>query len=84
MISDEEFPVEFIFTEFSATNNVWECFPDGELCSELVVYGPTSYSNWGQGIYSFSGETTEITFMLNNNEMQMLFDEDILQTWIRI
>jgi hypothetical protein len=84
MISAEGFPDEFIFTEFSVTKKVWECFPDGELCSELVVYGPISYSNLGQGIYSFAGETIEITFMLNNDEMQMLFNEDILQTWIRI
>ena len=81
--SDEGFPDSFIFTELTVIHNVWECDEDGNLVSDNIVSGPIPYSNLGQGIYSFDEENYEVTFMSNNNVMQIDFFEDIIQTFTR-
>ena len=82
MSSDEGSPDQFIFTETSVTKNVWECFQDGTLAEDLVVYGPTSWTNIGTNSYLIDGFTLEVTF-IDDNQIQTPFDDDILQTWIR-
>jgi hypothetical protein len=53
------------------------------LAVDLTVYGPVSWSNLDENLYSFDGENVEITF-IDNNEMQMPIDGgQILQTWNR-
>lgn len=85
MEDDEGEPDQFIFTETTATKNVWECFQeDGSLCSELEVYGPENWVNTGSDSYEIDGEVFEVTFN-GANEMQTPFEDgDILQTWSRV
>ena len=83
MTNDAGSPDQLIVTENNATKKVWECFQDGSLAVDLTVYGPVSWTNLGENMYSFDGENVEITF-IDNNEMQMPFDGgQILQTWKR-
>jgi hypothetical protein len=81
--SDEGFPDSFIFNELTVIHNVWECDQDGNLVSDNIVSDPIPYSNLGQGIYSFYEENYQVTFMSNNNVMQIDFFEDIIQTFDR-
>ena len=83
MTNDAGSPDQLIVTENNATKKVWECFQDGSLAVDLTVYGPVSWSNLDENLYSFDGENVEITF-IDNNEMQMPIDGgQILQTWNR-
>jgi hypothetical protein len=83
MTSDAGSPDQFIFTENSVTKNVWECFQDGSLAVDLVVYGPIAWTNLGANSYSIDGEDFEVTF-IENNQMETPFDDgNILQTWLR-
>ena len=83
MTNDAGSPDQLIVTENNATKKVWECFQDGSLAVDLTVYGPVSWTNLDENLYSFDGENVEITF-IDNNEMQMPFDGgQILQTWNR-
>jgi len=83
MTSDEGSPDQFIFTENSVTKNVWECWQDGSLATDLVVFGPIAWTNLGANYYSIDGYDFEVTF-IENNQMQTPFDDgNILQTWLR-
>ncbi len=81
---DEGSPDQYIFTKTSVTKKVWECDQDGKLKVDLVTYGPFSWSNLGNGSYSWAGGTIQVTFENNNVIMKLPFDDgNITQTWER-
>ena len=81
---DEGSPDQYIFSQNSVTKKVWECFQDGKLAVDLVTYGPFSWSNLGNGSYSWGGETIQVVFENNNTIMKLPFDDgNILQTWTK-
>ena len=81
---DEGSPDQYIFSQNSVTKKVWECFQDGKLAVDLVTYGPTSWSNLGNGSYSWGGGTFQVVFENNNTVMKLPFDDgNILQTWTK-
>ena len=81
---DEGSPDQYIFSQNSVTKKVWECFQDGKLAVDLVTYGPFSWSNLGNGSYSWGGATFQVVFENNNTVMKLPFDDgNILQTWTK-
>jgi len=81
---DEGSPDQYIFSQNSVTKKVWECFQDGKLAVDLVTYGPFSWSNLGNGSYSWGGATFQVVFENNNTIMKLPFDDgNILQTWTK-
>ena len=80
---DEGSPDQYIFTETSVTKKVWECDQDGKFSSS-TTFGPLSWSNLGNGSYSWGGETIQVVFENNNTVMKLPFDDgNILQTWTK-
>ena len=80
---DEGSPDQYIFTETSVTKKVWECDQDGKFSSS-TTFGPLSWSNLGNGSYSWAGETIQVVFENNNTIMKLPFDDgNILQTWTK-
>ena len=81
---DEGSPDLYIFTQTLVTKKVWECDQDGKLAVDLVTYGPFSWSNLGNGSYSWGGGTIQVVFENNNTIMKLPFDDgNILQTWTK-
>ena len=62
--------------------NVWECFQDGSLAEDMVVYGPLAWNKTSDNTYLVDGTVLGVTF-IGNNQMQLPFDDDILQTWVK-
>tara|TARA_B100002052_G_scaffold268971_1_gene268008 strand:- start:1811 stop:3436 length:1626 start_codon:yes stop_codon:yes gene_type:complete len=80
---DEGSPDQYIFTQSSVTKKVWECDQDGKFSSS-TTFGPLSWSNLGNGSYSWAGETIQVVFENNNTIMKLPFDDgNILQTWTK-
>ena len=80
---DEGSPDQYIFTQSSVTKKVWECDQDGKFSSS-TTFGPLSWSNLGNGSYSWGGETIQVVFENNNTVMKLPFDDgNILQTWTK-
>ena len=82
MSSDEGSPDQLIFTENSVIKNVWECFQDGSLAEDMVVYGPLAWNKTSDNTYLVDGTVLGVTF-IGNSQMQLPFDVDILQTWVK-
>ena len=78
-------PDQYIFTQNSVTKKVWECDKDGNYISgSNETYGPFSWSNLGNGSYSWGGGTIQVIFENNNTVMKLPFDDgNILQTWTK-
>ena len=84
MNTDDGSPDTFIFTETSVTKNVWECFQNGDLAEDMVVYGPIAYTNLEPGSYSIDGGNFQATFSEDYTVMQTPFDDgNITQTWTK-
>tara|TARA_B110000091_G_scaffold195869_1_gene222847 strand:+ start:2615 stop:3277 length:663 start_codon:yes stop_codon:yes gene_type:complete len=84
MNTDDGSPDTFIFTETTVTKNVWECFQNGDLAQDMVVYGPIAYTNLEPGSYSIDGRNFQVTFSENYIVMQTPFDDgNITQTWTK-
>ena len=79
-------PDQYIFTQNSVTKKVWECDKDGNYISgSNETYGPFSWSNLGNGSYSWGGGTIQVVFENNKTIMKLPFDDygNILQTWTK-
>jgi hypothetical protein len=78
-------PDQYIFERNNVTKKVWECDQDGNYISgSRQTYGPFSWSNLGNGSYSWAGGTIQVIFENNNTIMKLPFDDgNILQTWTK-
>jgi|TARA_B110000240_G_scaffold135738_1_gene150527 hypothetical protein len=82
MSSDAGSPDTFLFTETSVTKNVWECFQNGDLATDIIVFGPVNYTNLSPGSYDIDSGNFQATFLEDFTEMQTPFEDgNITQTW---
>ena len=82
MSTDSGSPDTIIFTETSVTKNVWECSSNGDLVSDLEVFGPMTWTSLSAGSYRIHEEEIQVTFLEDFTEMQTpLEDGNITQTW---